>query len=340
MAAALGEGNWQPSNPANLIKFYMENKKSFNLYMFHGGTNFGFTAGANNGGHGYEPDVTSYDYGSPCNENGRPNRVYHAIRKQLASYLPAGKKLPEIPEEIPSMSVPAIKVERWTGLWEKLPPMIGANEPACFETLGQNQGIVVYRTKIYAGGKRTLTFANLHDYGQVSVDGKLIGTLDRRLGQRKIELPECAKDATLEILVEGMGHINYSGAMDSDRKGIYGDVKLGPDVLTGWKMYLLPLTDEWIAGLKKTDAAPGRPGGIFKGQFKLDHVADTFLDMSKWKKGVVWVNGHNLGRFWSIGPQQRLYCPAPWLKKGENTIIVLDQIATEPQPIEGKPERN
>ncbi len=336
-----GEGNWQPSNPANLIKFYMENKKSFNLYMFHGGTNFGFTAGANNGGHGYEPDVTSYDYGSPCNENGRPNRVYHAMRKQLASYLPAGQKLAEIPEEIPSMNVAEIKLERLTGFWEQhLAPTWRMGEPRCFEDLGQNQGLTIYHTLISAGGKRPLTFANLHDYGQVFLDGKLIGTLDRRLGQRKIDLPECAKVATLQILVEGMGHINYSGAMDSDRKGIYGEVKLGNDVLSHWTMYLLPLEDEWITGLTKTTAVPGRPGGIYKGQFNLDKTADTFLDMSKWKKGVVWVNGHNLGRFWSIGPQQRLYCPAPWLKKGENTIIVLDLIATEPQPIEGKPERN
>ncbi len=134
--------------------------------------------------------------------------------------------------------------------------------------------------------------------------------------------------------------------MESDRKGIYGEVKLGDDVIgvddiIGWKTYRLPLTDAWITGLcKPTAAMPGRPGGIFKGQFNLDNVADTFLDMSKWKKGVVWVNGHNLGRFWSIGPQQRLYCPAPWLKKGENTVVVLDLITTEPQPIEGKPERN
>ena len=151
-----GEGNWQPSNPANLIKFYMENKKSFNLYMFHGGTNFGFTAGANNGGHGYEPDVTSYDYGSPCNENGRPTRVYKAMRKQLASFLPAGEKLPEIPDEIPSMSVPEIKLERLTGLWEHLPTEIRAESPACFESLGQNQGMMVYHSQVPPGGKRPL----------------------------------------------------------------------------------------------------------------------------------------------------------------------------------------
>jgi beta-galactosidase GanA len=141
-----------------------------------------------------------------------------------------------------------------------------------------------------------------------------------------------------------MGHINFTIAMDSDRKGISGDVKLGDTALTNWAIYPLPLKDEWISRLPKTTEAPtsgpARPGGIFKGQFKLETVADTFLDMSKWKKGVVWVNGHNLGRYWSIGPQQRLYCPAPWLKKGENTIIVLDMELTKPQPLDGKPERN
>jgi hypothetical protein len=336
-----GEGNWKPSNPSGLIKFYMEKKKSFNLYMFHGGTNFGFTAGANTGGPGgYEPDVTSYDYGSPCNENGRPTKVYREMRKQLASYLPTGEKLLDIPAEIPSMSVPEIKLARWTTVWEQLSMPIATEQPVCFESLGQNQGMMVYRTKIPAGEKRKLSFAHLHDYGQVFCDGKLVGTLDRRLAQHEIEIPASAKEARLEILVEGMGHINFTGGMESDRKGIYGEVKLGPDVLKDWTMFRRPLNDRWVAGLSKTTAAAGRPGGIFEGNFNLENPADTFLDMSKWKKGVVWVNGHNLGRYWSIGPQQRLYCPAPWLKKGENTLVVLDLEATEPQPLDGKPERN
>jgi beta-galactosidase len=338
-----GEGNWGPSNVSGLVKFYMTTGKSFNLYVFHGGTNFGFTAGANSGGKGYEPDVTSYDYGSPLDEQGRPTPAYHSLRKQLASYLPAGEKLPNIPAAIPAMAVPNIHTERWTGLWEHLPPPILTAQPETFESLGQNQGIIIYRTTIPVGGQRRLKFANVHDYAQVFLDGTLIGTLDRRLGQREIDLPAC-EQGRLEILVEGMGHINFTIAMDSDRKGISGDVKLGDTALTNWAIYPLPLKDEWISRLPKTTEAPtsgpARPGGIFKGQFKLETVADTFLDMSKWKKGVVWVNGHNLGRYWSIGPQQRLYCPAPWLKKGENTIIVLDMELTKPQPLDGKPERN
>jgi hypothetical protein len=337
-----GEGNWAPSNPSRLIKFYMDNQKSFNLYMFHGGTNFGFTAGANSGGPGgYEPDVTSYDYGSPCNENGRPTRVYRALREQLASYLPAGQKLPEIPADIPSTNVPDIKLERWTTVWDTMNSKSAYQEyPACFESFGQNQGMMLYHANVPAGERRKLVLANVHDYAQVFLDGKLVGTLDRRLGQRQIDLPACPKAAALEILVEGMGHINFSGAMDSDRKGLYGDVKLGGEPLKNWAMYPVPLDEKWLARLKKTDITGDWPGGIFKGEFKLDAVADTFFDMSKWKKGVVWVNGHNLGRYWSIGPQQRLYCPAPWLRKGENTVIVLDLELTQPRPIDGKPERN
>ncbi len=335
-----GEQNWSPTDLSRQVRFFMENKKSFNLYMLHGGSNFGFTAGANNGGAGYEPDVTSYDYGSPVDEQGRPTPAYQALRNQLASYLPAGQGLPEIPAPIPAMSIPPIQPERWSGLWEQLPPPRPMEAPQPFESLGQNQGVMIYRTKISAGNRRELAFANLHDYGQVFVDGSLIGTLDRRLGQRALELPACASDATLEILVEGMGHINFTIAMESDRKGIYGDVTLGSEVLKNWQVYPFPLTDDWAMKTRKTAAAQGRPGGIFRARFHLDQPADTFWDMSAYQKGVLWVNGHNLGRFWSIGPQQRLYCPAAWLKRGANELVVLDFVVTQPQPLEGKPERN
>jgi hypothetical protein len=266
--------------------------------------------------------------------------AYCALRQQLASALPAGQALRKIPMPVPAMAIPEIKLERWSGLWEQLPAPRTVVQPVCFESLGQNQGLMVYRAKIPAGEKRTLSFANLHDYGQVFLDGSFVGTLDRRLGQRKIDLPACANEAALEILLEAMGHINFTIAMDSDRKGIYGEVKLGGATLSQWQMLPLPLADDWAMTTPKTAPIAGRPGGIFKGYFTLETVADTFLDLSKWKKGVVWVNAHNLGRFWSIGPQQRLYCPAPWLDRGSNTVLVLDLEATEPQPLDGKPERN
>jgi len=329
-----GEGDWSPTDISDDLKFYMANKKSFNLYMLHGGSNFGFTAGANNGG-GYQPDVTSYDYGSPVDEQGRATPAFYALRKQIAAALPAGEVLPDIPAPVPTMDIPPITLERWSSLWGQLPAPENAEQPAFFESLGQNQGIMIYRTTIPAGGKRKLAFMNLHDYGQVFVDGTLIGTLDRRRGQHEIELPACSKAATLEILVEAMGHINFTIAMDSDRKGIYGEVKLDGAPLKNWQMFPLPLKDSWAMTMNKTAPSPGRPGGIFKGQFTLNQVADTFLDLSKWTKGVVWVNGHNLGRFWNIGPQQKLYCPASWLKAGANEMVVLDLTQTEPVPIAG-----
>jgi beta-galactosidase len=327
-----GEGDWSTTDVSGAIKFYMETKKSFNLYVFHGGTSFGFTAGANHEGPGgYQPSITSYDFGAPLDEQGRLTPTYHAIRKQLASYLPAGEALPEIPETIPTLQPPKISLERWTDIWANMPTPVEVEQPTAFESLGQNQGLMVYRTKLAAGAKGMLRFEKLNDYAQVFLDGKCLGTLDRCKGQREIEIPKVGgQEAVLEVLVEGMGHINYHIAMEQDRKGIVGSVKLGDTVLKQWQMFQFSLKEQWVTALPKSNASADRPGGVFKGTFTLETVADTFIDTSKYKKGVVWVNGHNLGRYWEIGPQKRLYCPAPWLNKGVNEIIVLDLHQTGP----------
>ncbi len=317
-----GEGDWKPSDMSGLLKFYMDTRKSFSMYVFHGGTNFGFTAGAN----GDAPSITSYDYGAPLDEQGCPTPAYHAYRKQLAAYLPAGQSLPEIPALIPTMEIAPIKLARVSGVWEQLGEPVKSEEPQCFEALGQNQGMVVYRVQVPAGDAGKLTM-NLHGIPTVYLDGVL---------QKGLDLPARDKEATLELLVEAMGHINFKGEMDGDRKGILGAAKLNGAALKNWQMFRLPLKEDWAMGLQKTTPAPGRSGGIFKGEFTLDTVADTFLDMSNYRKGVLWVNGHNLGRHWSAkGPQHRLYCPAPWLKKGVNAIVVLDTELTEPQEVAG-----
>ena len=336
-----GEGNWSSHDLSGALKtFFVRTGKSFSLYVVHGGTSFGLTAGANNGGEGYLPDVTSYDYGAPINEQGRPTKTFLAMRGVLAGCLPAGEKLPELPEPIPVVTIPGISMTRLTTVWEQLPKAITNGEASCFESLGQNQGMMVYRTKINAGDWETLSISNLHDYAQVFVDGRYVGILDRRLGQHSLEIPARDKEATLEILVEAMGHINFSIGMESDRKGMYGGVGLGGKPLDQWEMIPVPLTDEWASSLGKTSAATGRPGGVFRGEFTLDKVADTFFDVSKYKKGYVWINGHNLGRYWSIGPQLRLYCPGPWLKQGKNTFLVLDLEKTVPSDVEGKGSAN
>jgi hypothetical protein len=235
------------------------------------------------------------------------------------------------------MTIPAIELKYLTNVWANLPKPIAAERPAPFESWRQNQGMALYRTELPPNAKGKLSFAGLHDYATVFVGGKRLGTLNRCKGQREIEIPDVGSQAaTLDVLVEGMGHINFQIAMEQDRKGIVGDVKLDGVALKHWLIFPLWLNDAWVASLATTSRDGDRPGGtFFKGTFHLDATADTFFDMRKYEKGVVWVNGRNLGRYWKIGPQQRLYCPASWLKAGDNEVIVLDQGLTEPQPIVG-----
>jgi beta-galactosidase len=330
---------WQRPGIPGLIKevsWLLENKKSFNFYVAHGGTNFGFTAGANSGGKGYEPDVTSYDYDAPIDEQGRATPKYMTLRELIGKYLPAGASLPPIPDPIPTMTLPDIAMAPLTSVWEQLPAPIQSVYPRTFEYYGQNQGLVLYRTKLVGRKSGKLLITDLHDYAQVFIDGKLIGTLDRRLGEKSIDLPATTNPMpVLELLVEGMGHINFAQEM-IDRKGITDRVTLSGMTLMNWDVYLLPLSDTWVSSLtSKASSTAAKPGMFFKGTFTLETTADTFIDMTGYRKGVVWVNGHNLGRYWDIGPQTRLYCPASWLNTGRNDITVFDLHTTDPSPIHG-----
>jgi beta-galactosidase len=318
------------------VSFLLAGRKSFNFYVAHGGTNFGFTAGANSGGKGYEPDVTSYDYDAPINEQGRPTEKYHALRKLVASYLPAGQSLAPIPDPIPAIGVPEFAMRAHASLWNHLPAPVTSVQPKPFEAYGQDQGLVLYRTTLVGRKSGRLIITDLHDYANVFVDGKLVGTLDRRLGEKSIELPRTDNPMpVLDILVEGMGHINFAQEM-IDRKGITDRVTLQGMTLMNWEVFLLPLGDAWVGALP-AGAIDARPGTFFRGSFTLDTPADTFIDMTGYRKGVVWVNGHNLGRYWDIGPQKRLYCPAPWLKTGVNEVVVFDLHQTTAAPLRGAP---
>jgi beta-galactosidase len=331
---------------SNEMTFLLENHKSFNLYMFDGGTSFGFTAGANadrlrvssNGVVcSFMPDVTSYDYDAPVTEQGRATPKYLALRDLIASHLPDTAGLPAIPEPIPAMAIPEIKVSRWTTLWDHLPKPIHLVQPLPFESLGQTHGLMLYRTHLIGHKSGRLIFRDLNDYGLVFVDGNFVGTVDRRLGQNSIQLPPSgAPIPTLDVLVEAMGHINF-GEFLIDRKGITRRATLDGMTLMNWEAFGFPLEERWVMSLPSSSAMTDRPGGFFKGDFQLDRVADTFLDMTGYQKGYVWINGHNLGRYWNTGPQQRLFCPAPWLRKGLNELMVLDLHQTEAKPITGKP---
>lgn len=320
---------------ADEVKYLMDHKKSFNLYVIHGGTNFGYTAGANSGGKGYEPDLTSYDYDAPINEHGDTTAKYNALRELIGSYLPKKKKLPKIPAAIPTIAFPEVKLLPYSSIWEHLPAPVASVQPKTFEAYGQDYGFMLYKTKLIGHKSGKLTITDLHDYATVFLNGKYIGKLDRRLGERTIDIPKSdVKDPVLEIFVEGMGRINFAQYL-IDRKGITDRVTLNGMTLMNWEVYGLPMDEAFVKNLQPSKAETGKPGQFFAAKFNLEKTGDTFIDMSGFKKGVIWVNGHNLGRYWEIGPQKRLYCPASWLKTGENEIRVFDLHQTEAAAVSG-----
>lgn len=351
-----GEGNWTPTNLSGSIKWYMETGRSFSVFPVHGGTNFAFTAGANDDprtGGDYHTDLTSYDYGSPINEQGNPTAEYHQYREIIQNGLKGKEKLPPIPKPIPSIEIKDFTPTFFANLRdnrETFPLRNGGKfkDAPYFEAFGQNQGLAFYRTRVPAGAAGTLDFDAINDYAHLYLDGKLIATVDRRMKKAPVAVPAREKNAILEIMVEGMGHINYGRKMESDRKGIVGEVRLDGKALKNWIVIPKTLSAESVVKAKKSEKQDkSLPGGHFRGTFNVSNPGDTFLDMSKWGKGVVYVNGHNLGRYWSqtidgkpVGPQLRLYCPAPFLKRGKNVIDVVELELSEPRPIRGCKERN
>jgi len=316
------------------VKGLLDKGRSFNLYVVHGGTNFGFWAGANSGGKGYEPDVTSYDYDAPIDEQGSATPKYRALRALLARYRRGGGTLPEIPAPIPAAAVPPVTLRAYASLWNHLPQPIASVQPRPMETYGQDFGIIIYETTLIGHKSGTLTVTDLHDYATVFVDGRYIGKMDRREGVNAIALPETGNPKpVLTILVEAMGRINFAQAM-IDRKGITDRVTLNGMTLMNWRVYPLPLGDDFVRRLP-AGSTGDRPGLFFRGTFELKDTADTFFDLSAYQKGLIWVNGHNLGRYWNIGPQKRLYCPASWLRRGENDIAVFDLHQLQPAPVAG-----
>lgn len=327
---------WSGASTAGIVsdvKWLMEHGKSFNYYVIHGGTNFGFWAGANTGANGaYQPDVTSYDYDSPINEMGEPTPKYMALRELVQQY--SKKKLPAIPEPIPSITFPAVKTERYATIWDNLPEAHPLVQPVPMEMLHQYEGLILYRTRLIGRKSGTLRVDDVHDYATVFLNGRYIGCIDRTLGQNSIEIPvsNTEEAPVLDILVEGMGRINFAAYM-IDRKGITERVTLSGMTLMNWEAYSLPMSADYVASLKESSTV--RPGMFFKATVNLDETGDCYIDMSDFTKGIVYVNGHNLGRYWNVGPQYRLYCPGVWLHKGANEVIIFDIHQTEPGVIKG-----
>jgi len=302
---------------------------SLNMYMFHGGTTRDFMNGANyNDKEPYEPQISSYDYDAPLDEAGNPTFKFLEFRKVIQKHLPAGKTLPEVPAAKPTIAIPPIKFVSTTSLFDVLPGAKANATPLTFEALNQAYGFMLYRTTIDGGSEGALKIKDLRDYGIVFINGKRVSVLDRRLKQDSVWLRLPQGKCQLDVLVENLGRINYGPYLQENKKGITAGVSFNGKELKDWQMFPLPFDNIKAVSLKNSKAVTEAPV-LKKGTFNLQAVGDTYLDLSNWGKGVVWVNGHNLGRYWSVGPQQTLYVPVEWLKKGANDIIVLELLKQE-----------
>lgn len=325
------------SSIARQTEKYLENDVSFNFYMVHGGTNFGFTSGANyDKKHDIQPDLTSYDYDAPISEAGWVTPKYDSIRNVIKKYV--SYPVPEAPAPLPLIEIPSIRLNKIAdvlGLSSEMQP-VESNTPLTFEQLNQGYGYVLYSKHFNQPISGKLEIPGLRDYATIYINGEKAGELNRYYKNYSMDI-DIPFNASLEILVENMGRINYGPEIVNNTKGIISPVLINGNEITGnWEMYKLPMNEmPDFARLNKTyvfdntpahtDALTGKPV-LYEGTFTLNETGDTFIDMEQWGKGIIFINGINIGRYWQAGPQQTLYIPGVWLKKGENKIVIYEQL--------------
>jgi len=301
---------------------YLDGGVSFNYYMVHGGTNFGFTSGANyDGKHDIQPDLTSYDYDAPISEAGWATKKYDTLRSMLKT-----ASTPAVPAKNPIIAIPNIALTKAVDLEDiksKITP-INDDKPLTFEELNQGHGYVWYSKKFNQPISGKLELAGLRDYAIVYVNGTKVAELNSYYKKYDCEI-DIPFNATLDIIVENMGRINYGSKIINSTKGIISPVIINGQTITGnWDMYKLPMDVVPNLAAAKNTAIAGRPA-VYQGSFTLTKIGDTFLDMRDFGKGIVFINGINIGRYWSVGPQQTLYVPGCWLKAGKNDIVIFEQ---------------
>lgn len=320
------------------IKDMLDRNISFSLYMAHGGTTFGHWGGANNPS--YSAMCSSYDYDAPISEPGWTTDKYFQLRDLLKNYLPAGEQLPEIPEAFPVIEIPEVEFTQIAPLFSNLPEAKESMDIQPMEAFDQGWGTILYRTTLQEPVENgtTMKITEVHDWAQVFADGKLLARLDRRRGEFALQLPVLKKGTRIDILIEAMGRVNFDESIH-DRKGITEKVELvrgkQSAELKNWTVYSFPVDYSFVQDKRYKNGTAQTMPAYYRTTFRLDKVGDTFLDMSTWGKGMVWVNGLAIGRFWEIGPQQTLFMPGCWLKEGENEIIVLDLKGPEKASIRG-----
>ncbi|MBS1491758.1 MAG: beta-galactosidase [Bacteroidetes bacterium] len=308
---------------------YLQAGVNFNFYMIHGGTNFGFTAGANyDHAHHIQPDLTSYDYDAPISEAGWPTEKYNALRELMKKY---EINIPDVPASPPVITFPPIQLKKTYNVleWKNRLTPIESDSVMSFEDLGQGDGYVLYSKTFSEAANGKLKIKGLRDYATVYINGKRTGELNRQNNIYELNIFIPAK-ATLDILVENMGRINYGAAIINNTKGIISPPTINNVIIKGnWKMYKLPFDRVPDFNALKQKNRVGEPT-VYAATFNLEKTGDTFLDMESWGKGIVLVNGINLGRYWKVGPQQTLYLPGCWLKKENNEIIIFEQLNDMP----------
>ena len=323
---------------------------SVSFYMFHGGTNFGFLNGANDKG-AYRATVTSYDYDAPLDEAGDVTEKYRRFRSIIGKY----EALPEeeIPEAGPKLPPVAVELRERAPLFAPaslaaLGTAQTADSPLMMERLGQDFGFVLYEARLPAAGPVTLAFEQIADRAQVFVDGQPVGVLERERHEHVVSFVVPRAGAELRVLVENQGRVNY-GVKLADRKGLIGSVTVDDTELTGWSSRPLPLDElsglDFVEAAAETEGAVGTVGTVVgpcfhRGTFPVARAADTYLHLDGWTKGVAWVNGFNLGRYWSRGPQGSLYVPGPVLRQGENELVVLELHGSRGPTVELRPVPN
>lgn len=320
------------------IKDMLDRNISFSLYMAHGGTTFGHWGGANNPS--YSAMCSSYDYDAPISEPGWTTDKYFQLRDLLRNYLPAGEQLPEIPEAFPVIEIPEVEFTQVAPLFSNLPEAKESMDIQPMEAFDQGWGTILYRTTLQEPVENgtTMKITEVHDWAQVFADGKLLARLDRRRGEFALQLPVLKKGTRIDILIEAMGRVNFDESIH-DRKGITEKVELvrgkQSAELKNWTVYSFPVDYSFVQDKRYKNGTAQTMPAYYRTTFRLDKVGDTFLDMSTWGKGMIWVNGLAIGRFWEIGPQQTLFMPGCWLKEGENEVIVFDLKGPEKASIRG-----
>ena len=345
------------------ITWMLNQGYSMNLYMGDGGTSFGWRNGANSNGTNYEPDTTSYDYDAPIAENGDLTPKYFAFQQAFrnAAHAPASTTAPDLAKTMPRAVYPVAPITQSASLWDNLPAPTHSPDVLTMEDLDQSYGDILYTTRV-PNESYIFRLPGLHDYAQVYLENKLIGTLDRRLGTDTLTLP-CSSNGfprdtdtptqtvcppvkgshrlrTLQILVENTGRVNYTAAIHNERKGLLQNPTLNGTPLHNWQIYSLPFTGPTDPAHFQYAARPCSGPCFFRTTMSVppadestfargrQHRPDTYLDLSGNAKGFVWINDQPLGRFWSIGPQYSLWTPGAWLHPGDNTVLLYDMQAT------------